>query len=197
MSPLPPAEATRATPPRLDWRLLDPYLEHRLRLPGGHVCTLRPARAQDEPLAQAFGRRLSHRARRLRFDGRAPVLAEPTLARFVSDGGRHLALLALVQQPDGEQLVGEARLVVDPDGRNAEFVLSVADPLRRCGLGRQLMLALTHAAGLQGVQWLRGETGDDNAAMLSLMFGLGFMPVRHDEANGAVVYERRIGPARP
>jgi len=169
-----------------------------LRLPSGQHATLRRARPQDAPLAQAFVRGLSPRTQRRRFHGRLPALG---LAALTSNGAaaagasshRQQALVVTVQECGQDRLVADARFVLEGDGRDAEFAIVVSDSLRRQGLGRALMLALQQAANQAGVRWLHGEVHDDNPAMLTLMLSLGFTPVRRDEAAGLVVFEQRVG----
>ena len=153
---------------------------------------VRRARPQDCLLAPAFLHGLSSRTHRRRFHGRLPALGVAALAAPTPGDGRHQALVATAQDGVREVLVGDARFVVEGDGRDAEFAIVVTDTLRRQGLGRALMLALAQAASDAGVRWLRGEVHDDNPAMLTLMISLGFAPTRRDEDAGIVVFEQRL-----
>ena len=153
---------------------------------------VRRARPQDCLLAPAFLHGLSSRTHRRRFHGRLPALGVAALAAPTPGDGRHQALVATAHDGVREVLVGDARFVVEGDGRDAEFAIVVTDTLRRQGLGRALMLALAQAASDAGVRWLRGEVHDDNPAMLTLMISLGFAPTRRDEDAGIVVFEQRL-----
>jgi len=161
-----------------------------VRLPSGHQAVVRRASPQDCLLAPAFLSSLSARTQRRRFHGRLPALGPASLA--VPSNGRLQAMVATVHDGACEVLVGDARFVVEGDGRDAEFAIVVTDALRRQGLGRALMLALAQAAFDAGVRWLRGEVHDDNPAMLTLMLSLGFSPTRRDEEAGIVVFEQRL-----
>lgn len=165
----------------------------KLCLPGGRQVTLRPARPDDAPRTQAFVRSLSPRSHRRRFYGRLPALGVLALeSPAAATNPRHQALVATVLEGSREVLVGDARFVLEGDGRDAEFAIVVSDTLRRQGLGRALMLALQQAASELGVRWLHGEVHDDNPAMMTLMHSLGFVPARRDEDAGLVMFEQRV-----
>jgi acetyltransferase len=153
---------------------------------------VRRARPQDCLMAPAFLQGLSPRTHHRRFHGRLPALGAAALARPTTGDGRHQAMVATLRLGGREVLVGDARFVVEGDGRDAEFAIVVTDAMRRQGLGRALMLALAQAASDAGVRWLRGEVHDDNPAMLSLMISLGFAPTRRDVDAGIVVFEQRL-----
>jgi acetyltransferase len=168
-----------------------------LRLPSGHQATLRRAQSHDAALAQSFVRGLSPRTHRRRFHGRLPALGVLALETgLAATHPRHHAVVATVRDGMREVLVGDARFVLEGDGRDAEFAIVVSDALRRQGLGRALMLALQQAAADAGVRWLHGEVHDDNPAMLNLMLSLGFVPTRRDEDAGLVMFETRVGACR-
>ena len=153
---------------------------------------VRRASQQDSLMAPAFLASLSPRTHRRRFQGRLPALGTASLTSPSLGDGRHQAMVATLQQGGREVMVGDARFVVEGDGRDAEFAVVVTDAMRRQGLGRALMLALAQAASDAGVRWLRGEVHDDNPAMLTLMISLGFAPTRRDEDAGIVVFEQRL-----
>ncbi len=164
-----------------------------LCLPSGRQVTLRAVRPDDAPRTQAFVRSLSPRSHRRRFYGRLPALGVLALeSPAAATNPRHQALVATVFEGSREVLVGDARFVLEGDGRDAEFAIVVSDTLRRQGVGRGLMLALQQAASELGVRWLHGEVHDDNPAMMTLMHSLGFVPARRDEDAGLVMFEQRV-----
>ena len=88
----------------------------------GTSITLRPLRAEDEPLLQDLFAHLSQEDVRLRFFG---PLRE--LSRTLTDRLSHLDYrreMAIIAQHNGETL-GAASYFLEPDARSAEFAITV------------------------------------------------------------------------
>ena len=90
---------------------------------GKNGCFIRPIRPDDEPLLQAFTRRLTPEDMRMRFFGPLRELSHEMAARLTQiDYDREMAFLLL----DGKELLGVGRLAADPGFEQAEFALIVA-----------------------------------------------------------------------
>ncbi len=151
------------------------HLVREHRLASGTAVTIRPMRPQDAGLTRALLDGLSEDARRLRFKQSAQA-PSPQLIGFLTDVdyARHMAFLATVQSAAGEQAVGEARYVVEPDGRTGEFAIVVADAWQGTGVAGLLMEALFRAARAHGLKSVAGLVAGENARMLRFVRALGF-----------------------
>ena len=67
-----------------------------------------------------------------------------------------------------------ARLVADPDYRNAEFAVIVRSDLKGKGLGTTLMQHLMAYARAEGLETMQGDVLLANTGMLHLCRQLGF-----------------------
>lgn len=147
--------------------------EHRLR--DGRVVTIRPIRPDDAPRERAFLSALSGESTYLRFQGwvRAP---SDELIHFLTDVDpqRHFALVCASASAGEEELVGEARYGLNPDGESCEFGIVIADAWHHSGIAGALMNELIAAARSRGVRRMEGLVLTNNRAMLRFARALGF-----------------------
>ena len=102
----------------------------------GKKLSIRPIRPDDEPLLQAFTRRLTPEDVRMRFFGPMRELSHEMAARLTQiDYDREMAFLLL----DGKELLGVGRLAADPGFEQAEFALVVASDRQGHGYGTLLL----------------------------------------------------------
>jgi acetyltransferase len=176
--------------PRYGHMTIHPYpseLEGELKLRDGSTVRVRPIRPEDAALELAFFHGLSARSRYHRFMQHLPELPPRMLARFTQlDYDRELALVAVSQ----EHFVAVGRYAPNPDGRTAEFALTVADAWQGKGLGRALLARLCDAARAAGYEALYGHILADNHEMLELATRLGFVPA--EQAGGETTVVRRL-----
>jgi acetyltransferase len=146
---------------------------HRL-LEGGSV-TIRPVRPDDAQRMIAFLAGLSGESRYLRFQEWVGTPSEDMI-HFLTDidYDRHLALVCAVPHDGGEQLVGEARYVINADGNSCEFSIAIADSWHKTGIAGLLMDALIRSARQRGLSRMEGIVLSSNAAMLRFARALGF-----------------------
>jgi len=146
---------------------------HRL-LDGGSV-TIRPVRPDDAQRMREFLGGLSDESRYLRFQEWVGTPSQ-NMIHFLTDidYDRHLALVCTVPHDGGEQLVGEARYVIYPDGRSCEFSIAIADSWQKTGIAGLLMHALIRAARQRELTTMEGVVLSSNAAMLRFARALGF-----------------------
>jgi acetyltransferase len=159
---------------------IHPYpaeLEGELTLGEGTRLQVRPIRPDDVALELAFFHGLSERSRYQRFMQQLPELPPRMLARFTQlDYDRELALVALHRGV----FVAVGRYAPNPDGRTAEFALTVGDDWQRKGIGRILLERLCGYARAAGYTALYGHILADNRDMLRLAEHLGFREVSRD-----------------
>jgi len=132
---------------------------------------LRPIRPDDEPKYEAFFARITVDDLRMRFFTAAPDRSFRFFARMTQiDYAREMAFVAATTS----ELLGVARLVADPDYRNAEFAVIVRSDLKGKGLGSALMQHLIAYARAEGLEGMQGDVLLANTGMLNLCRNLGF-----------------------
>ena len=155
--------------------------------------TLRPILPQDADLLARLVDGLTPVTRRNRFHGAIRLSASHLQQMSALDYRSHLALVVTTEVDGAEQLIADARYVVDPGGRGAEFALLVADGWQRQGVGAWAMQSLQRAATKAGLQWLHGDVLRGNLPMLSLMQRCGFALSPHAEDDQMVKAQWRLG----
>jgi acetyltransferase len=137
----------------------------------GKKLFVRPIRPDDEPLIQAFSRRLTPEDIRMRFFGPIREMSHELAARLTQiDYDREMAFLLL----DGKDLLGVGRLAADPGFEQAEFALVVASDRQGHGYGTLLLNHVLLYAKARGVQRVVGHVLRENHKMLELTKRLGF-----------------------
>jgi len=166
------------------------HLVRRRRLADGRALTLRPVRAEDAAAERRFLQGLSPETLRLRFLGRVTP-PDAKLVRFLTnaDYDRHMAFVA--ETPEGE-IVGNARYVVNEDGRSCEFGVVVGDDWRHSGLAQLLMDALIRAAQARRLETMEGLVMSENYDMLDFSRSLGFELASDPAQPGLVRAVRRL-----
>jgi acetyltransferase len=182
----------RPAPPRRDrygHMAIHPYPAHLVSTwqpAGGPPVTLRPIRPEDAQMEQAFVKRLSPESRYFRFMDTLRELTPAMLVRFTQiDYDREMAFVATVAAAGGEEEIGVARYVANPDGESCEFALVIADDWHRKGLGRRMMEQLIEVARARGLRSMIGHVLGENRGMLALCGKLGFTV--SDSAEGPIV----------
>jgi acetyltransferase len=156
-------------------------------LPERGRVTIRPILSQDDAVTRAFFAAMSRDSRHNRFLTSFRELPETMLRQFTQvDYKTHLALIAEIFADGQEIAIGEARYVASPDGKSAEFAVSIADEWQGCGLGSLLLARLIAAAKRAGIQTITGETLSSNSAMLHLAQRAGFTYALDPEIRGFV-----------
>jgi acetyltransferase len=182
----------RPPPPQRDryaHMAIHPYPAHLVgtwQPADGPLVTVRPIRPEDAEMEKAFVRRLSPESRYFRFMDTLRELTPAMLVRFTQiDYDREMAFVATVAGAAGEEEIGVARYVTNPDGESCEFAIVIADDWHRKGLGRRLMSQLIEVARARGLRTMIGHVLAENRGMLTLCQGLGF--VIGDSPEGAML----------
>jgi acetyltransferase len=144
-------------------------------LADGSRLTLRHIAPTDADREQAFVRGLSPESSYLRFHGTIKELSKKDLKKFTDTDSRNtVALIVLCSGETGEEEIGVARYVIDPDGVNCEFAIVVADTWQKRGIGTRLMNALIRHLPVSGVKRISGYVLKKNSAMRKFIKQLGF-----------------------
>lgn len=154
---------------------------------------LRPIRPDDEPQYEKFFSFITPEDLRMRFFTAAPERTFRFFARMTQiDYAREMAFTAVA----GNEILGVARLIADPDYRRAEFAVIVRSDLKGKGLGSALMQHLVRYARAEGLSELYGDVLAANATMLRLCRDLGFTAAIKNDAD---VFHVRLplGPTEP
>ena len=157
---------------------IHPYprdLEETVEFDGRRIL-LRPIKPEDEPAHRDLFSQLKPEDVRFRFFGQVRELSHSQLARYTQiDYDREMAIIAIgAEAGDGQQTLGVARAVADPDFVTAEFAVIVNSAVKGRGLGRILMEKLIRYCSDRGLSTLVGEVLQDNRRMLALARSLGF-----------------------
>jgi acetyltransferase len=145
---------------------LEGEIEH-----GGERLRIRPIRPDDEPMLQAFTRRLTPEDVRMRFFGPMRELSHEFAARLTQiDYDREMAFVLL----DGKEMVGVGRLVADPDFQQGEFALTVASDRQGRGYGELLLRHVLQYGKARGMKRVIGHVLRENSRMLELAKQVGF-----------------------
>ena len=166
------------------------HLARERRLFDGRTVTIRPVRRDDEVREHDFFSEMSGDSRYLRFHKWVHAPSEK-LIHFLTDidYDRHMAFVCTETQAGGEKLVGEARYVVNPDGKGCDFGVVIADSWHKTGIAGLLMEALIRTARERGLGIMEGIVLTRNAEMIRFARGLGFavQPVPEDPTTMRIV----------
>ncbi len=161
-----------------DWQLKD-----------GTPITIRPIRAEDEPLIAKFHHTLSDVSVYSRFFRYMPLsrrIAHERLSRicFV-DYDYEMGLVIDYKNPEtGEQeILGAGRLIKLLGTNDAEFAVLVSDDWQGHGLGSKLLAMLIEVGRQEGVSRIIGTILPENAGMQHVSRKLGFEITRVIEDN--------------
>jgi acetyltransferase len=144
-------------------------------LADGEKLMLRHIAPTDAVREQAFVHGLSRQSSYLRFHGTLKDLSKKDLKKFTDPDPRNAVALIVVHSGEtGEEEIGVARYVIDPDGANCEFAIVVADTWQKRGIGTRLMNALIKHLQASGVKQISGSVLKGNLAMLKFIKQLGF-----------------------
>jgi acetyltransferase len=148
----------------------------------GASISIRPLRADDFEIEEAFLRGLSSRTRNNRLLGGARQITPEYVARLTRvDYPREFALAAVVVLEGAETLIGVARYALDPADGSCEFAIVVADAWQGSGLGRRLLERLIEAARALRMTRMKGYAFSTNSVMLGLARNLGFQLKREPD----------------
>ena len=156
----------------------------------GLTVTIRPIRAEDEPLMVDFHGQLSESAVYLRYFQVVKLARRTTheaLTRvcFV-DYDREMVLVAERRgdSPAEREILAMASLTKLPRRNHGEVAVLVTDKYQRHGLGRELVRRLVDVARDEHLDRVVASTMVDNRGMVAVFDSLGFtLSIRDDEVH--------------
>ncbi len=150
----------------------------------GHCIFVRPVKPEDAPLFTAFFKTLSPTSIYYRFFGALKELNPEMLARFTQiDYDREIALVAIDEESEIDNMLGVARIIGDADSKTGEFAVLVGDAWHGKGIGSNLLEKCLSIAEKQGFESVHGIVLHENRNMLSLGKKLGF-EIKRDPDSG-------------
>ena len=164
----------------IDYRhlILRPYPERLIRkkqLPDGTQITLRPIKPEDEPLWLEMLDNCSKDTIYSRFRYDFQFRSHPVATQFcVIDYDREMGIVAEIEENGRKRLIGEGRLIADPDLEMAEFAILITDQWQKRGLGFLLTQYCLEVAQISHIKKVAAETTANNKPMLNLFKKLGF-----------------------
>ena len=136
---------------------------------------MRPIRPSDASLVIEHFNALSPRSIYMRFFTPMKQLSHSMLIRLTQiDYDREIALIALLQEGDEQKMAGIARVIFEPDGKNGEFAVAVADQWQGKGIGASLLKRCLVYAKDKGLKRVWGIVISENRQMVKLGKKLGF-----------------------
>jgi acetyltransferase len=157
---------------------IHPYPIHLIteeQLNDGTDIIIRPIRPEDAEIEQAFIRGLSAESKYFRFMNSIHELSLEMLVRFTQiDYHNEMALVAIKPDVKGEEEIGVARYMTNPDKRTCEFAIVVSDRWQGKGIARLLMQKLIEIARNRSLEVMEGQVLANNYRMLELMASLNF-----------------------
>jgi acetyltransferase len=169
----------RPCPHPSPWHLvISPYPAHYelcVTTSDGLRILIRPIQPEDAGLFADLFATLSTTSVYYRFFRYMKQLSPEMLAMLTQiDYDREMALVAMEQSADSGRMLGVARVIADPDGKQAEFSIMIGDPWQGRGVGAQLLLNLLKVAGQRGVERVWGTVLQENIHMQRLGRKVGF-----------------------
>lgn len=150
----------------------------------GRQVLLRPIRPEDEKMEKDAYESLSDESRRLRYFSSYGKATHEMLTRFCNiDYDREMVILAEYNENGRPRSVGNAWLLVQADGENAEFAVQVAEDFRGTGLGFKLVDVIIGIGREKALKSIYGVALRENSAMIGLATRLGFEIRKHDDAD--------------
>ncbi len=195
MDPVTLRHAARNGGRRIARRRLPGRWRELLRLPDGSEWLVRPITRHDASALQEGFRSLSPEAVRFRFQHPMSELSDELAARLAGVGSPQAIALVAVEHGVVEARIGAvARASLTEDGREAEFALTVGEPLANLGLGTLLMKRLLRWARLKRLDAIFGDISHENRAMLRVVEKLGFQRVPIPDGGGAIRARLELRP---
>ncbi|MBL8175612.1 MAG: GNAT family N-acetyltransferase [Bryobacterales bacterium] len=185
-------------PPRMKPAIRTYPLEYvaEWQMKNGETVTIRPIRAEDEPLIARFHETLGERTVYFRYLSTLKLstrIAHERLVRICFiDYSRQLAF---VVEREGE-IIAVGRLVKDSQAyargkKEAEFALVVSDNFQGQGIGKELLRRIIAAARAEGVETVFGEISSENMTMQGICRSFGFQ-IKRDLEDTTVMARLRV-----
>lgn len=151
-----------------------PDYRERIQIAGTPI-TIRTLWPEDRAIEEAFVRDLSPVSRYLRFHSALPALTPEMTERFIHvDYPDQMALIACIEEIDGERQIAVARWARPKGETAADLGIAVADAWQGKGLGTALLQRLLQLAEEAGIEQISADVLYENHRMRALARDLGF-----------------------
>jgi acetyltransferase len=166
-----------------------------VELRSGRPLLIRPIQPTDEERYREFLQAVDPADLRLRFFVPTRDFSHTFVARITQiDYARAMAFVACDRETGS--VLGSVRLIADPDYTKAEYAILVRSDLKGQGIGWAMMQQLIAYAKAEGLQEVRGDVLQENAAMLAMCRDLGFR-IRNDPEEATLCrVALPLGPSR-
>jgi len=129
----------------------------------------RPVKISDEPLLKDFFYSLSDKSMYRRFISTRQDMPHERLQEYVAiDYTKEIAILAVVQDGEKEDIAGLGQYTIDEAAHTADIAFVVKDEYQNKGIGTELLAYLTQLAKRQGLLGFTAEVLVENQPMLHL-----------------------------
>jgi acetyltransferase len=155
----------------------------------GQAVTIRPIRAEDEPLMIKFHERLSDRSVYLRYFQGMALEQRTTHDRLTRicfiDYDREIALVAERRDPHTEErrIIAVGNLTKMHRGNDGEIAAITSDDCQGRGLGSEMMRLLIRLGRDENLDRIIATTLPENTQMCAMLKRLGFRVTVHLEDN--------------
>ncbi|OON38973.1 protein acetyltransferase [Izhakiella australiensis] len=160
---------------RLAIRPYPHHLEEPVTLKNGLSCLFRPILPEDEPLLQRFISQVTKEDLYYRYFSEINEFTHDDLANMTQiDYDREMAIVAVRELNNRQEIIGVTRAISDADNIDAEFSVLVRSDLKGLGMGRRLLEKMIAYTREHGLKQLNGITMPHNQGMIALARKLGF-----------------------
>jgi len=162
-------------------------------LADGERLTLRHIVPGDAAREQAFVHGLSRESSYRRFHGTIKDLRKKEIKEFTEPDVRNaVAMIVLRSGKKGEEEIGVARYVIDPDRANCEFAIVVADKWQKRGIGKILMNTLIRHLQVSGIKQISGSVLKSNSSMRKFIKRMGFEEIDTPEDPSTLLVTKHL-----
>ncbi len=163
---------------------IEPYPRQYMeewRMDDGRNVTLRPIKPEDEPLEFQLFDSFSDKTWRQRFFGPRTEITHEEMTRYTNiDYRREMAIIGILEENEGEKMIGVGRLIIGPNQDTGEYAVVVGDPWQRLGLGEKLTDSIIGVAEDKNLESIYATILKNNKPMLQLSRKMGFEEVDRD-----------------
>ncbi|MEC7839751.1 MAG: bifunctional acetate--CoA ligase family protein/GNAT family N-acetyltransferase [Chlamydiota bacterium] len=165
---------------------------HTIHLKDNTPITLRPIKAQDEPLIIDFHKELSEKSVRQRYFEFLSLDERTTHERLIricfNDYDQELALVAIHKDTntDTKRIIGVARLSCIAGTKEAKMTLIIIDNFHGKGLGTKMIEQLIDIAKTEKIHCIKAEVLAENEGMIHICKNKGFS-INYDD-NKVIAY---------
>lgn len=178
-----------------DQKALDPHLtkypkelEMKKPLADGTELFFRPIKPTDEILIRNLLYACSERSIAFRFFRRIQAFPHRFIQEFTNvDFSKDMAIIALIQETGGEQIIGVGRFYLNQTTNRAELSFLIRDDWQSKGLGGDLLKILTDIALKRGITGFDANVLASNHNMLSVFYNSGYKITSKQESDMFVI----------